>query len=74
MEAVAKEDGIFEVTAAWLRSAEAIDLIFKLTLPDDQDILTGRLEKSERWEFGRRTGAFKRARQLPDPYLSALAR
>jgi membrane fusion protein, heavy metal efflux system len=45
VEAVAKEDGIFEVTAAWLRSAEAIDLIFKLTLPDDQDILTGRLEK-----------------------------
>jgi cobalt-zinc-cadmium efflux system membrane fusion protein len=45
-EAVAKEDGIFEVTAAWLRSGQAIDLIFKLTLPEDQDILTGRLERA----------------------------
>lgn len=46
IEAVAKEDGIFELTAAWLRSTEPLDLIFKLTLPDDQDILTGRLEKA----------------------------
>jgi hypothetical protein len=45
VEAVPKEDGIFEVTAVWLRSTEPVDLIFKLTLPDDQDILTGRLEK-----------------------------
>ena len=46
VEAVAKEDGVFELDGAWLRSAEAIDLIFKLTLPDDQDILTGRLERA----------------------------
>ena len=46
VEAVAKEDGVFEATAAWLRSPEALDLIFKLTLLDDQDILTGRLEKA----------------------------
>lgn len=45
VEAVGKEDGVFELTAEWLRSAESFDLIFKLTLPDDQDILTGRLEK-----------------------------
>jgi cobalt-zinc-cadmium efflux system membrane fusion protein len=46
VEAVTKEDGVFEATAAWLRSPEPLDLIFKLTLPDDQDILTGRLEKT----------------------------
>lgn len=46
VDAIAKDDGVFEVTAAWLRSAEPLDLIFKLTLPDDQDILTGRLEKA----------------------------
>ena len=46
VEALAKEDGVFELTAPWLRTAEAIDLIFKLTLPDDQDILTGRLERA----------------------------
>ena len=46
VEAVAKEDGVFEVSAPWLRTAEPVDLIFKLTLPDDQDILTGRLEKA----------------------------
>ena len=46
-EALAKEDGVFELTAPWLRTAEAIDLIFKLTLPRDQDILTGRLERAK---------------------------
>lgn len=45
VEAVAKEDGVFEATAPWFRSGEPLDLIFKLTLPDDQDILAGRLEK-----------------------------
>jgi hypothetical protein len=45
VEAVAKEDGVFELTAVWLRTAEPLDLIFKLILPDDQDILAGRLER-----------------------------
>ena len=52
VEALAKEDGVFELTAPWLRTAEAIDLIFKLTLPRDQDILTGRLKGRAR--LGRR--------------------
>src|SRR5215470_12134396 len=42
--AVAKDDGVFEVSAPWLASAQPIDILFKLTLPDDEDILTGRLE------------------------------
>jgi hypothetical protein len=44
VEAVAKGDGAFELTAPWLRTAEPLDLVFKLTLSDDQDVLTGRLE------------------------------
>jgi membrane fusion protein, heavy metal efflux system len=44
VDAVAKDDGVFEVSAPWIGAA--VDLIFKLTLPDDQDILTGRLEKA----------------------------
>ena len=46
VEAVAKEDGVFEAIAPWLRSSEPLDLVFKLTLPNDQDILAGRLERS----------------------------
>jgi hypothetical protein len=46
VDAVSKEDGVFELIAPWLASAEAIDLIFNLTLPDNQDVLTGRLEKA----------------------------
>jgi cobalt-zinc-cadmium efflux system membrane fusion protein len=44
-EAVAREDGVFEVSAPWIKAAEPIDIVFRLTLPNDQDILTGRLEK-----------------------------
>jgi cobalt-zinc-cadmium efflux system membrane fusion protein len=44
VEAFAREPGVFEVMAPWLRSADGIDLIFRLTLPNDEDILTGRLE------------------------------
>jgi cobalt-zinc-cadmium efflux system membrane fusion protein len=43
-EAIAKEPGVFDLTAPWLRTADGIDLIFRLTLPSDEDILTGRLE------------------------------
>ena len=43
-EATAKEPGVFDLTAPWLRAADGIDLIFRLTLPNDEDILTGRLE------------------------------
>lgn len=46
VEAVAKEAGVFEVSAPWIGGAEAVDIVFKLTLPDDQDLLAGRLEKA----------------------------
>jgi membrane fusion protein, heavy metal efflux system len=48
VEAVAKEDGVFEVSAAWLAGGQPIDILFKLTLPDDEDILTGRLDGASR--------------------------
>jgi cobalt-zinc-cadmium efflux system membrane fusion protein len=44
-EAVRKEDGVFDVSAPWISAAESMDLIFRLTLPNDHDILTGRLKK-----------------------------
>lgn len=44
VDAVAKEDGVFEASAPWISAAEAVDIIFTLTLPDNQDVLTGRLE------------------------------
>jgi membrane fusion protein, heavy metal efflux system len=46
VDAVPKEGGVFELIAPWLASPEAIDLIFNLTLPDNQDVLAGRLEKA----------------------------
>jgi hypothetical protein len=46
VEAVAKEHGIFEVSAPWIGIAEPIDIVSRLTLPNDEDILTGRLEKA----------------------------
>ena len=46
VDAEPKEDGVFELIAPWLASPEAIDLIFNLTLPDNQDVLAGRLEKA----------------------------
>ncbi len=46
MEAAPKDDGVFEVSATWIAKGEAIDLVFRLTLPDDEDILTGRLERT----------------------------
>jgi hypothetical protein len=45
-EAIAKEAGVFEIAAPWLGGAAPIDVLFKLTLPDDQDLLTGRLERA----------------------------
>jgi multidrug efflux pump subunit AcrA (membrane-fusion protein) len=45
-EAVAKQDGVFELTASWLASTEPLDIVFRLTLPDGEDLLTGRLEKT----------------------------
>ena len=45
VEAVAKDDGVFEVSAPWIGATQPVDMTFKLTLPDDLDILTGRLEK-----------------------------
>jgi multidrug efflux pump subunit AcrA (membrane-fusion protein) len=46
MQAVARQDGVFELTAPWLASSEPLDIVFKLTLPDGEDLLTGRLEKA----------------------------
>src|SRR5262249_61599385 len=46
MDAVAKDGGIFEVSASWLTETEPIDIVFKLTLPDNEDLLTGRLERT----------------------------
>jgi hypothetical protein len=45
-QAAAKEDGVFEIAAPWIGGAGPIDIVFKLELPDDQDILTGRLERT----------------------------
>jgi|GEM_PF-99634 len=45
VEASRKEDGVFEAEAPWIATDEPLDLTFRLTLPDDQDILTGRLER-----------------------------
>jgi cobalt-zinc-cadmium efflux system membrane fusion protein len=44
VEAVPKEPGVFDVMVPWLRTADGIDLTFRLMLPNDEDILTGRLE------------------------------
>ena len=66
VEALAKEDGVFELTAPWLRTADAIDLIFKLTLPDDQDILTGRLESASIGRIRRSLHALQHACQQPN--------
>jgi hypothetical protein len=44
VEAVPRDDGVFEASAPWIGAA--VDIVFKLTLPDDQDIFTGRLEKA----------------------------
>jgi hypothetical protein len=44
-EAARKEDGVFDIAAPWLSAAESMDLVFRLKLPNDEDILTGRLEK-----------------------------
>ena len=46
MEAVRKEDGVFDVSAPWIRAAEPMDIVFRLKLTNDEDILTGRLEAS----------------------------
>ena len=46
VEAVAKEDGVFEVSAPWISAAEPMDIVFRLKLPNDEDVLTGRLEKT----------------------------
>ena len=44
VEATARESGVFEAVAPWISAKEPVDIVFKLTLPDNQDILTGRLE------------------------------
>jgi hypothetical protein len=46
VEAERKEDGVFDVLAPWIGAAEPLDIVFRLKLPNDEDILTGRLEKA----------------------------
>jgi hypothetical protein len=46
VEAERKEDGVFDVSAPWISAAEPLDIVFRLELPNDEDILTGRLERS----------------------------
>jgi hypothetical protein len=43
---VRKEDGVFDGSAPWISADEPIDIVFRLKLPNDEDILTGRLEKA----------------------------
>jgi cobalt-zinc-cadmium efflux system membrane fusion protein len=43
VEAKAREPGVFEAVAPWISAKEPVDIVFKLVLPDNQDILTGRL-------------------------------
>jgi hypothetical protein len=45
VEAAHKGDGVFDVSAPWISVAEPLDIVFRLKLPNDEDILTGRLEK-----------------------------
>jgi cobalt-zinc-cadmium efflux system membrane fusion protein len=42
--ALEREAGVFEASAPWIGAA--VDIVFRLTLPDDQDIFTGRVEKA----------------------------
>jgi cobalt-zinc-cadmium efflux system membrane fusion protein len=44
-EAVAKGDGVFDISAPWLAGEGGLDLVFALTLTDGADLLTGRLER-----------------------------
>ncbi len=74
VEAVAKEDGVFEVSAPWISAAEPVDIVFKLTLPDDQDILTGRLEKAIATTAAEGWHPPASPRQYQTLYLSASAR
>src|SRR5205085_5775693 len=66
VEAVAKGDGVFEVFAPWLARPQPIDILFKLTLPEDQDILTGRLETAGTADAvtGRASSSPSQARQF----------
>lgn len=47
-EAGRKEDGVFDISAPWISAAEPMDIVFRLKLPNDEDILTGRLETGTR--------------------------
>lgn len=43
--AVARGDGVFDVSAPWLAGEGDLDLVFNLTLPDGEDLLIGRLDR-----------------------------
>jgi hypothetical protein len=46
MEAERKEDGVLDISAPWISAAEPLDIVFRLKMPNDEDILTGRLDKA----------------------------
>jgi hypothetical protein len=46
VEATRKDDGVFDASVPWIGVAEPMDIVFRLTLPKDEDILTGRIEKT----------------------------
>ncbi len=37
-------DGVFEISAPWITADKPVDLIFQLSLPNTEDLLTGRLQ------------------------------
>jgi cobalt-zinc-cadmium efflux system membrane fusion protein len=45
VEAVAKGDGVFDVSAPWIAGEGNLDLVFNLTVSEGADLLTGRLDR-----------------------------
>jgi cobalt-zinc-cadmium efflux system membrane fusion protein len=64
VEATRMEDAVFEAQAPWLNAREPIDLIFHLTLPDDQDILTGTLESRPAAAIGAKPPTLGQGREI----------
>ena len=62
--------GVFEASAPWINSSTPIDIVFKLTLPDDQDILTGRLEPAQAARSSGRAPSASLSGRLPILYVA----
>jgi len=69
--AKAREPGVFEAVAPWISAKVPVDIVFKLTLPDDQDILTGRLEAGPLAQPGTSTPAAATLQLDNSVYLGA---